>query len=87
MWTVRHVQVFQQVYLESNVLLYYFSSLHLMFMQIIQLEKRLRDQFAERRVLEKALGYESSSHDTSNETLMPKVDSSMLMRCFILALE
>lgn len=42
-------------------------------MQILQLEKRLQGQFAVRCALEKALGYRSSSHDTTVEISMPKV--------------
>ncbi|KAL6012433.1 hypothetical protein ACLOJK_002922 [Asimina triloba] len=41
--------------------------------EILQLERRLQDQFTVRRALEKALGYTSSSHVASNENLMPKV--------------
>ncbi|KHG19513.1 hypothetical protein F383_24073 [Gossypium arboreum] len=36
--------------------------------EILQLEKRLQDQFEVRRALETALGYRTSSHDNSNET-------------------
>eukprot|EP00268_Persea_americana_P061306 TRINITY_DN7731_c0_g2_i2.p1 TRINITY_DN7731_c0_g2~~TRINITY_DN7731_c0_g2_i2.p1 ORF type:complete len:553 (-),score=96.80 TRINITY_DN7731_c0_g2_i2:179-1837(-) len=55
--------------------------------EILQLEKRLRDQFAERRVLEKALGYGSSSHDNSNETLMPKPTKELIKEITVLELE
>lgn len=79
----RLVQVFSfSVSPASSVLLYYFffMTFDVYALQILQLEKRLQDQFAERRVLEKALGYGSSSHDNSNETLMPKVDSFIFLR-------
>ncbi|XWS29341.1 hypothetical protein CRYUN_Cryun24cG0020800 [Craigia yunnanensis] len=36
--------------------------------EILQLEKRLQDQFEVRRALETALGYRTSSHDDTNET-------------------
>lgn len=42
-------------------------------MQILQLEKRLQDQVVVRCALEKGLGYQSSSHDVTNETSVPKV--------------
>lgn len=47
-------------------------------MQILQLEKRLQDQFEVRRALEKALGYRTSSHEITSELLMPKVTAWML---------
>ncbi|XVE87234.1 hypothetical protein DITRI_Ditri18aG0100200 [Diplodiscus trichospermus] len=37
-------------------------------LEILQLEKRLQDQFEVRRVLETALGYRTSPHDDTNET-------------------
>lgn len=37
-------------------------------MQILQLEKRLQDQFEVRRALETAVGFRTSSHDNRNET-------------------
>lgn len=43
------------------------------FMQILQLEKRLQDQFQVRSALEKALGYRSSTHENMNDVEMPKV--------------
>jgi hypothetical protein len=45
------------------------------FMQILQLEKRLQDQFQVRRALESAMGYKTSSHDSTTELSMPKVNS------------
>lgn len=47
-------------------------------MQILQLEKRLQDQVVVRRALEKGLGYQSSSHDITDETSIPKVATSGL---------
>lgn len=79
----RLVQIFSlSVSPASSVLIYYFvfMTFDVYALQILQLETRLRDQFAERRVLEKALGYGSSSHDNSNEILMPKVDSFLFLR-------
>jgi hypothetical protein len=43
-------------------------------MQILQLEKRLQDQFQVRWALEKALGYRTSSHESMSELSMPKVN-------------
>lgn len=46
-------------------------------MQILQLEKRLKDQLKERRALEKALGLKSSSfHGDTSPTSMPRVTIS-----------
>lgn len=45
-------------------------------MQILQLERRLEDQVAVRHVLEKALGYTSSCHVSTNEIAVPKVVDS-----------
>lgn len=43
--------------------------------QILQLEKRLQDQFQERHSLEKALGYRASynDNDTTDDDKTPKV--------------
>ncbi|KAJ6732993.1 hypothetical protein OIU74_004861 [Salix koriyanagi] len=43
--------------------------------EILQLEKRLQDQFQVRHALENALGYKTSSHDSTTELSMPKVNS------------
>ncbi|RWR95659.1 putative electron transporter [Cinnamomum micranthum f. kanehirae] len=48
--------------------------------EILQLERRLQDQFAVRQALEKALGYRSSSNDISNENSMPKVPTKELIK-------
>lgn len=42
-------------------------------MQILQLEKRLQDQFQVRCALEKALGYRSSANGDISNVEMPKV--------------
>ncbi|KAF8410618.1 hypothetical protein HHK36_003150 [Tetracentron sinense] len=55
--------------------------------EIIQLEKRLQDQFVERRALEKALGYRSSSHDISKENSMPKPAKELIKEIAVLELE
>ncbi|KAI3927260.1 hypothetical protein MKW92_022870 [Papaver armeniacum] len=55
--------------------------------EIVQLEKRLQDQFVERRDLEKALGYKSSSSSTSNENSMPKPASELIKEIAVLELE
>lgn len=46
---------------------------YISYLQILQLEKRLQDQFEVRHALENAMGYRSSSHDNTTETLVPKV--------------
>lgn len=54
------------------------SELNIIFnllMQIQQLEKRLQDQFQVRHALENALGYKTSSRDSTTELSMPKVNS------------
>lgn len=43
-------------------------------MQIPLLEKKLRDQFQVRQALEKALGYGTSSHESTSELSLPKVN-------------
>ncbi|KAF9609400.1 hypothetical protein IFM89_015741 [Coptis chinensis] len=55
--------------------------------EILQLEKRLNDQFAERRALEKALGYKSFSHDSSNETSVPKPAKELIKEIAVLEYE
>ncbi|XP_010243302.1 PREDICTED: uncharacterized protein LOC104587397 isoform X2 [Nelumbo nucifera] len=54
---------------------------------ILQLEKRLQDQFVVRCALEKALGYRSSSSDISNENLMPKPATELIKEIATLELE
>uniref|UniRef100_A0A1D1XVP1 Golgin subfamily A member 2 n=1 Tax=Anthurium amnicola TaxID=1678845 RepID=A0A1D1XVP1_9ARAE len=55
--------------------------------EILQLEKRLQDQFAVRRALEKALGYRSSTVDTSNDNLMPKPTKELIREIAVLEVE
>ncbi|KAJ4966030.1 hypothetical protein NE237_017879 [Protea cynaroides] len=55
--------------------------------EILQLEKRLQDQFVVRHGLEKALGYRSSFHDISNENSMPKPAKELIKEIAVLELE
>ncbi|XP_041001197.1 uncharacterized protein LOC121246940 [Juglans microcarpa x Juglans regia] len=55
--------------------------------EILQLEKRLQDQFEVRHALEKALGYRSSSHDNTAEILMPKPATELIKEIAVLELE
>ncbi|KAJ9170798.1 hypothetical protein P3X46_018876 [Hevea brasiliensis] len=55
--------------------------------EILQLEKRLQDQFEVRRVLEKALGYRTSSHDNAPEMSMPKPATELIKEIAVLELE
>ncbi|XP_043714243.1 uncharacterized protein LOC122662623 isoform X2 [Telopea speciosissima] len=55
--------------------------------EILQLEKRLQDQFVVRSALEKALGYRSSSYDISNENSMPKPAKELIREIAVLELE
>ncbi|CBI38353.3 unnamed protein product, partial [Vitis vinifera] len=55
--------------------------------EILQLEKRLQGQFAVRCALEKALGYRSSSHDTTVEISMPKPAMELIKEIAVLELE
>jgi hypothetical protein len=43
--------------------------------QVLQLERQLKDQFVVRRVLEKALSHRPLSHDAATGHLIPKVTS------------
>lgn len=61
-----------QLFITSNIFINYILDL-ISYVQILQLEKRLQDQFEVRRTLEKALGYKTSSHDYAPEMSMPKV--------------
>ncbi|XP_058228559.1 uncharacterized protein LOC131336664 isoform X2 [Rhododendron vialii] len=54
---------------------------------ILQLEKRLQDQVVVRCALEKGLGYQSSSHDVTNETSIPKPAIELIKEIAILELE
>ncbi|KAG7990087.1 hypothetical protein I3843_02G008900 [Carya illinoinensis] len=55
--------------------------------EILQLEKRLQDQFEVRHALEKALGYRSSFHDNTTEILMPKPTTELIKEITVLELE
>ncbi|KAG8641291.1 hypothetical protein MANES_13G133300v8 [Manihot esculenta] len=55
--------------------------------EILQLEKRLQDQFEVRRTLEKALGYKTSSHDYAPEMSMPKPATELIKEIAVLELE
>ncbi|OVA18623.1 protein of unknown function DUF547 [Macleaya cordata] len=55
--------------------------------EILQLEKRLQDQFVVRKDLEKALGYRSSYHATSNVNSTPKPANELIKEIAVLELE
>ncbi|KAK7309251.1 hypothetical protein RJT34_05822 [Clitoria ternatea] len=55
--------------------------------EILQLEKRLQDQFQVRCTLEKALGYRSSSLVDSNEKMVPKTATELIKEIAVLELE
>ncbi|KAI3840987.1 hypothetical protein MKX03_018218 [Papaver bracteatum] len=55
--------------------------------EILQLEKRLQDQFVERKALEKALGYKSSSQYTLNECSISKPATELIKEIAVLELE
>ncbi|CAN6563087.1 unnamed protein product [Malus baccata var. baccata] len=55
--------------------------------EILQLEKRLQDQFEVRRALENALGYRSSIHHITNESVMPKPATELIKEIAVLELE
>lgn len=55
--------------------------------EILQLERHLHDQFAVRQALEKALGYRSLSHGTSNENPVPKPAKELIKEIAVLELE
>lgn len=55
--------------------------------EILQLEKRLKDQMGMRRTLEKTLGYISSADNTSNDSIMPKTAKDMIREIAVLELE
>ncbi|KAM7520550.1 hypothetical protein LguiB_019512 [Lonicera macranthoides] len=54
---------------------------------ILQLERRLEDQVAIRRVLEKALGYTSSCRVSTNEIAVPKSTMELVKEIAVLELE
>lgn len=55
--------------------------------EILQLEKRLQDQFAVRRALEKALGSGSSSYETNEPSTVPKPATELIKEIAVLELE
>ncbi|CAJ1942649.1 unnamed protein product [Sphenostylis stenocarpa] len=55
--------------------------------EILQLEKRLQDQFEVRCTLEKALGYRPTSLVTSNDMILPKPTSKLIKEIAVLELE
>ncbi|XP_058760223.1 uncharacterized protein LOC131633544 [Vicia villosa] len=55
--------------------------------EILQLERRLQDQFEVRCTLEKALGYRSSLLVNSNEKTMPKPATELIKEIAVLELE
>ncbi|XP_061948745.1 uncharacterized protein LOC133672368 isoform X3 [Populus nigra] len=55
--------------------------------EILQLEKRLQDQFQVRRALESAMGYKTSSHDSTTELSMPKPATELIKEIAVLELE
>ncbi|KAG5089540.1 hypothetical protein JHK86_002152 [Glycine max] len=55
--------------------------------EILQLERRLQDQFQVRSTLEKALGFRSSSLVNSNEMMIPKPATELIREIAVLELE
>ncbi|XP_011004603.1 PREDICTED: uncharacterized protein LOC105111059 isoform X1 [Populus euphratica] len=55
--------------------------------EVLQLEKRLQDQFQVRWALEKALGYRTSSHESMSELSMPKPATELIKETAALELE
>lgn len=55
--------------------------------EIIQLEKRLQNQFVVRRSLENALGYKSSSQDNPNDISTPRPATELIKEIAVLELE
>ncbi|KAB1214627.1 hypothetical protein CJ030_MR5G002858 [Morella rubra] len=60
---------------------------HTLKQEILQLEKRLQDQFEVRHALEKALGYRSFPHVDPTETMMPKPATELIKEIAVLELE
>lgn len=55
--------------------------------EILQLEKRLQEQFDVRVALEKALGYRTSVHHNTNDVSMPKPATEIIKEIAVLELE
>ncbi|KAL2333657.1 hypothetical protein Fmac_014870 [Flemingia macrophylla] len=60
---------------------------HTLKQEILQLEKRLQDQFEVRCTLEKALGYRPTSLVKSNNMILPKPASELIKEIAVLELE
>ncbi|XP_020236663.1 uncharacterized protein LOC109816178 [Cajanus cajan] len=60
---------------------------HTLKQEILQLEKRLQDQFEVRCTLEKALGYRPTSLVNSNNMILPKPTSELIKEIAVLELE
>ncbi|XP_061338570.1 uncharacterized protein LOC133285375 [Gastrolobium bilobum] len=60
---------------------------HTLKQEILQLEKRLQDQFQVRCTLEKALGYRPTSLVNSNNMIMPKPTTELIKEIAVLELE
>ncbi|KAJ1436567.1 Ternary complex factor MIP1, leucine-zipper [Sesbania bispinosa] len=60
---------------------------HTLKQEILQLEKRLQDQFEVRCTLEKALGYRPTSLVNPNDTIIPKPTTELIKEIAVLELE
>ncbi|KAH6774683.1 electron transporter [Perilla frutescens var. hirtella] len=60
---------------------------HSLRQEILMLEKRLHDQVSVRCALERALGYRASSHDITNEAIIPKPATELIKEISVLELE
>ncbi|RDX67604.1 hypothetical protein CR513_53498, partial [Mucuna pruriens] len=60
---------------------------HILKQEILQLEKRLQNQFEVRCTLEKALGYRPTSLVDSNDIILPKPTSELIKEIAVLELE
>nr|XP_023887113.1 uncharacterized protein LOC111999224 [Quercus suber] len=56
-------------------------------LQVLQLQRRLHDQFVVRRVLEKALSYRPLSHDATIDNSVPKPAQELIKEIAVLELE
>ncbi|XP_062109387.1 uncharacterized protein LOC133820008 [Humulus lupulus] len=55
--------------------------------EILQLDKKLQDQFQVRSALEKALGHRSSTHEFTSDVEMPKVVKELIKEIAVLEVE
>ncbi|KAH6832149.1 electron transporter [Perilla frutescens var. hirtella] len=60
---------------------------HSLRQEILMLEKRLHDQVSVRCALERALGYRASSHDITNDAIIPKPATELIKEISVLELE